>query len=259
MNSKKRIRTNFLLRLPVLANRFLHDYEMFYGPIVERCEDSSILSLGLEPISSLEVDLNIVPESVAVEFFLYSLFFAVRLSNNDFMWLKGTLSMKLNLKHARLLDLLKSGFFPALPYEMKGFILRIPIIGLQNWFEQQSNYSDPEIATILQAYRSNFDLDSGGNDPVFHLLRAIELIARQEVCELATPLNQQMDLSEMTSKLRQAENEMKKRKKSSTSLREKLKSIRHCPVCCLNNVLKFMNIERNRRIATLKNWYKKKP
>lgn len=139
--------------------------------------------------------------------------------------------MKLNLKYDRFMDLLKTGFFPALPYEMKGFILRIPIIELQEWFEQQSNYSNPEIATILQAYRSNFDLDSGGNDPVFHLLRAIEVIAQQEVCELATPLNQQMDISEMSLKLRQAENEMKKRRKTSNSLREKLRSIRHCVVC----------------------------
>ena len=88
-----------------------------------------------------------------------------------------------------------------LPFETNGFILPIFIIDLQEWFEQQSNYSNPEIAMILQAYRSNFDLDSGGNDPVFHLLRAIEVIAQQEVCELATPLNQQMDISEMNKKV----------------------------------------------------------
>ena len=144
--------------------------------------------------------------------------------------------MKLNLKYTRLLDLLKAGFYPVLPYELKGFILRIPIIDLQNWFEEQSNYSNPEILTILQAYRSNFDLDSGGDSPVFYLLRALELIAHQEVCELATPLKQQMDLSEMTSKLRQAENELKKRKKTSSSLREKLKYINHCVVCFPNGL-----------------------
>ena len=95
--------------------------------------------------------------------------------------------MKLNLKYDRFMDLLKTGFFPALPYEMKGFILRIPIIDLQEWFEQQSNYSNPEIVILLHAYRSNIDLDSGGNDLVLCFLRTIEIITRQEVCELATP------------------------------------------------------------------------
>ena len=81
-----------------------------------------------------------------------------------------------------------TGFYlPVLPFETNGFILPIFIIDLQEWFEQQSNYSNPEIVILLHAYRSNIDLDSGGNDLVLYFLRTIEIITRQEVCELATP------------------------------------------------------------------------
>ena len=54
------------------------------------------------------MDLNCVPEHVGTQFLLKTLMDVAKLVSHDFLWLKGTLSIKVNLKSPGILELLKS-------------------------------------------------------------------------------------------------------------------------------------------------------
>lgn len=110
-------------------------------------------------VSLLELDLFSVPEGTAIHFLLYSLTSIAKMVNHNYLWLKGLLSIKVNLKYAHLLHILKHDLVPALQVEEKGFILRIPIISIHNWYQNQGNFSNPEIAQILSSFRCDFGLN----------------------------------------------------------------------------------------------------
>ena len=105
-------------------------------------------------VSLLELDLFSVPEGTAIHFLLYSLTSIAKMVNHNYLWLKGLLSIKVNLKYAHLLHILKHDLVPALQVEEKGFILRIPIISIHNWYQNQGNFSNPEISSISNSRRS---------------------------------------------------------------------------------------------------------
>lgn len=166
-----------------------------------------------------------VPDSVALQFFLYSIISTVNLVHSDFMWLRGTLSIKAQQKKASILEILKSDLFPSIAYEVKEFSVDIPIINIQQWYEKHQDFSEPEIADILHVYQCDFGLNSGKDSEVFRLLQAIELISRHEVREFAIPERQVVNQSRMASKLKEAEETEKKRREATASLQAKLKSI----------------------------------
>lgn len=149
-------------------------------------------------ILSIVIDLNCVPEYVANQFFLRTLIDVAKLVSHDFLWLKGTLSIKVNLKSPGILEILKSFLFPRIKYELKGFILRIPIISIQEWYQSQEHFHDPFVLDLLNQCRNDFGLVNGRNDQAFQCIQLMEQMAHREIRSLAIPYNRdQQEFEEM--------------------------------------------------------------
>ena len=144
------------------------------------------------------MDLNCVPVHVGTQFLMRVLMDVAKLVSHDFLWLKGTLSIKVNLKSPELLELLKSHLFPKIKYELKGYILRIPIIDIQNWFQSQSSFHQPFVLDLFNQCRNDFGLVNGRDDEVFHSVHLMEEIANRDIRSLAIPCNRgEHELEEM--------------------------------------------------------------
>lgn len=141
------------------------------------------------PIYVVELDVNSVPENTGFCFFLYALIQTAHLTSNDFMWLKGTLSVRMNLKNPRILEFLKMEVYPPIDYELNGFILRIPLVSIQNWYQKQNQFSNPEVRDVLSHFRCEFGLNSGRSHDVFRLIRELEVIGHREIRDLTIPCN----------------------------------------------------------------------
>lgn len=133
------------------------------------------------------VDLSAVPEHVATELFVHVLLETAQLVSHDFLWLKGTLSVKINLKHASVLSLLRSELAPRLAFEQKGFILRIPIVSVQSWQQSQRRFHDPFVLDYAEQCRAEFHLVDGREDGCFELVHAMERMAGRELRGLTIP------------------------------------------------------------------------
>ena len=132
-------------------------------------------------------DLNCIPEFVDEQFFIRMLIDTAKLVAKDFLWLKGTLSVKINLKHKGILEILNSTLFPKIQYTLKGFILRIPTIQIHNWYQAQSNFHNPFILDFLDQCRNEFGLMAGRNHEAFQLIRMMEQLSHRELQSLAIP------------------------------------------------------------------------
>lgn len=116
------------------------------------------------------------------------------------MWLKGTLSVKLNMKYSRILEFLKKQVYPAIDYELKGYILRIPLVSIQNWYQKQSRFHNPEVLETLSHFRCEFGLNDGITKDVFRLIHEMEIIGHREIRDLTVPCSRSVyDFSEMQS------------------------------------------------------------
>ena len=133
------------------------------------------------------VDLSAVPEHVATELFVHVLLETAQLVSHDFLWLKGTLSVKINLKHASVLSLLRLELAPRLEFEQKGFILRIPIVSVQSWQQSQRRFHDPFVLDYAEQCRAEFHLVDGRKDGCFELVHAMERMAGRELRGLTIP------------------------------------------------------------------------
>ena len=185
-------------------------------------------------VSLLELDLFSVPEGTAIHFLLYSLTSIAKMVNHNYLWLKGLLSIKVNLKYAHLLHILKHDLVPALQVEEKGFILRIPIISIHNWYQNQGNFSNPEIAQILSTFRCDFGLNGGRNDEVFQLVSCMESIGQREIRDLTIPCDRRaLEMEEMERYLEEGKLalEEEERKKEVSSLNAKLSKLAKWCVC----------------------------
>lgn len=175
-----------------------------------------------------------VPEGAAIHFLLHSLTHIAKLVNHDYLWLKGVLSIKVNLKYDKLIHILKHDFFPSIRAEQKGFIFRIPIIHIHDWFQQQGVFDNPEIAQILSTFRCDFGLNGGRNDEVFQLVSCMESIGQREIRDLTIPCDRRaLEMEEMERYLEEGKLalEEEERKKEVSSLNAKLSKLAKWCVC----------------------------
>lgn len=230
------LRSFFLVRLGSVASRYMDDYVMFYGSPMQKCEEDSTISNAPQMASSLELDLFSVPEGTAIHFLLYSLTSIAKMVNHNYLWLKGLLSIKVNLKYAHLLHILKHDLVPALQVEEKGFILRIPIISIHNWYQNQGNFSNPEIAQILSSFRCDFGLNAGRHNEAFHLASCLEAIGHRELRDLTVPCDRrELEMEEMERYIEEGRLalEEEERAKKVQGLNAKLSVLsRGCSLCC---------------------------
>ena len=155
------------------------------------------------------MDLNCVPEPVGTQFLLKTLMDVAKLVSHDFLWLKGTLSIKVNLKSPGILELLKSCLFPKIKYELKGFILRIPVISIQSWYQTQTRFHDPFVLDLLNQCRNDFGLVNGRADKAFRSVQLMEQMANRDIRGLAVPCDRgQHELEEMERLLEESNSEV---------------------------------------------------
>ena len=180
------------MRLFSFAEGYILDYIKFFGSLVEKVEDTSTISMIVyyTYYYYIEIDLFSIPENAGFCFFLYALIHTAQLTSNDFLWLKGTLSIKLNLKYSRIQQFLQKEIYPPISdYELRGYILRIPLVSIQNWYQKQGQFSDPSVMEILSHFRCEFGLNNGMTKEVFKQIRELEIVGHQEIRDLAIPCN----------------------------------------------------------------------
>ena len=102
------------------------------------------------------------------------------------------------MKYLRILEFLRKQAFPHIDYDLKGYILRIPLVSIQNWYQKQGQFSNTEVNEILAHYRCDFGLNDGMNKEVFHQIHELECIGHREIRDLTVPYHRsQLEFEEM--------------------------------------------------------------